>query len=110
MEYKGKLYGKLGNKYLDTGKTSADWDKTANEIDFLKRQNSWVDKSEDLPPVSEYKSRSIYVLITDGNLIGYGYYNFDFVYWTYYIPGYIEKNGNAITHWMFLPELPQNTK
>jgi hypothetical protein len=25
MEFKGKLYGKLGNKYFDTGKTSQDF-------------------------------------------------------------------------------------
>ena len=27
MEYKGKLYGKLGGMYFDTSKTSEDWDK-----------------------------------------------------------------------------------
>ena len=27
MKYIGKLYGKLGNKYFDTEKTSVDWDK-----------------------------------------------------------------------------------
>ncbi len=27
MEYKGKLYGKLGNIYFDTGKTSEDYDE-----------------------------------------------------------------------------------
>lgn len=26
MEYKGKLYGKFGKKYFDTGKTANDWD------------------------------------------------------------------------------------
>jgi hypothetical protein len=26
MKYKGKLYGKIGNKYFDTGKTSEDYD------------------------------------------------------------------------------------
>ena len=39
MEYKGKLYGKLGHKYFDTAKTSEDWDKMESEINFLKRQN-----------------------------------------------------------------------
>jgi hypothetical protein len=27
MEYNGKLYGKIGNKYFDTGKTSNDFDE-----------------------------------------------------------------------------------
>lgn len=26
MEYKGKLYGKIGNKYFDTGRTSDEFD------------------------------------------------------------------------------------
>lgn len=31
MEYHGKLYGKIGHKYFDTGKTSADYDKLESE-------------------------------------------------------------------------------
>lgn len=27
MEYRGKLYGKIGNKYFDTGKTTDDYDE-----------------------------------------------------------------------------------
>lgn len=27
MKYIGKLYGKIENKYFDTGKTTEDWDK-----------------------------------------------------------------------------------
>ena len=38
MEYKGKLYGKLGHKYFDTAKTSEDWDKMEDEIKLLKEQ------------------------------------------------------------------------
>jgi hypothetical protein len=30
MEYHGKLFGKVGNKYFDTGKTSDDFDKLEN--------------------------------------------------------------------------------
>lgn len=26
MEYRGKLYGKIGSKHFDTGKTTEDWD------------------------------------------------------------------------------------
>ena len=31
MEYHGKLYGKIGNKYFDTGKSSADFDKQKSD-------------------------------------------------------------------------------
>ena len=31
MKYIGKLYGKLGGKYFDTGKTSNDFDMTNEE-------------------------------------------------------------------------------
>ena len=27
MRYEGKIYGKVGGKHFDTGKTSEDWDK-----------------------------------------------------------------------------------
>jgi len=32
MEYKGKLYGKIGKKYFDTGKTTDDWDRLDSNI------------------------------------------------------------------------------
>jgi hypothetical protein len=31
MEYAGKLYGKIGKKTFDTGKTSEDWDNLAKD-------------------------------------------------------------------------------
>ena len=31
MEYHGKLYGKIGKKHFDTGKTSQDFDKLTQE-------------------------------------------------------------------------------
>lgn len=36
MEYKGKLYGKIGGMYFETGKTSKDWDKMESKIKELK--------------------------------------------------------------------------
>lgn len=38
MDYKGKLYGKIGNKYFDTSYTSDDWDRLNNENTELKKQ------------------------------------------------------------------------
>lgn len=35
MEYKGKLYGKIGNKYFDTGKTSDDYDELLEQRNYL---------------------------------------------------------------------------
>lgn len=36
MEYTGKLYGKIGNKYFDTSKTSEDFDKLEKEVKELQ--------------------------------------------------------------------------
>ena len=30
MKYEGKLYGKIGKKYFDTGHTTEDWDKLSH--------------------------------------------------------------------------------
>lgn len=35
MQYHGKIYGKLGRKYFDTGKTSEDWDKLLEQRNEL---------------------------------------------------------------------------
>ena len=32
MKYDGPLYGKIGRRTFDTGKTSADWDALENQI------------------------------------------------------------------------------
>lgn len=37
MEYTGKLYGKIGEIYFDTDKTSNDWDKLELENKQLKK-------------------------------------------------------------------------
>lgn len=37
MDYKGKLYGKIGNKYFDTGQTSDDYDDLINRIEELDK-------------------------------------------------------------------------
>ena len=39
MEYKGKLYGKLGHKYFDTAKTSEDWDNLEKKVKKLSNIN-----------------------------------------------------------------------
>jgi len=42
MEYHGKLYGKIGNKYFDTGKTSKDFDDMCK---LLKEALTHVDST-----------------------------------------------------------------
>ena len=50
MNYKGKLYGKVGKKYFDTGKTSDDWDEM---IDALVEAHKDLLEWNDAIPVSE---------------------------------------------------------
>jgi hypothetical protein len=38
MKYEGPLYGKIGRKTFDTGKTSHDWDKLERECDHWRRK------------------------------------------------------------------------
>ena len=38
MDYVGKLYGKIGDKYFPTGKTSEDWDNLVATIEDLESQ------------------------------------------------------------------------
>lgn len=38
MDYKGKLYGKIGNKYFDTSYTSDDYDKLTIENKEMNEQ------------------------------------------------------------------------
>ena len=46
MKYKGKLYGKIGKKHFDTGKTSDDFDELGKELGGLK--DAIVDFMKDL--------------------------------------------------------------
>lgn len=36
MDYQGKLFGKVGRRYFDTGKTSEDWDELKKQADEAK--------------------------------------------------------------------------
>jgi hypothetical protein len=37
MNYKGKLYGRAGGEYFDTGKTSEDWDELEANNKYLNQ-------------------------------------------------------------------------
>ena len=46
MEYIGRLYGKVGNKYFDTGKTSEDYDRLESRLspvtDQIGEEVAWL--------------------------------------------------------------------
>lgn len=44
MEYNGKLYGKIGNKYFDTGRKSEDYDFL---LQLVKDLRSWAMESDE---------------------------------------------------------------
>jgi len=44
MKYIGKLYGKIGGKHFDTGKTSADWDQLENVVQELCDERNELEK------------------------------------------------------------------
>ncbi len=54
MKYVGPLYGKIGRKAFDTGKTSTDWDRMENALKFYadprkyKGANSKADDDEEV--------------------------------------------------------------
>lgn len=66
MEYKGKLYGKIGAKYFDTGRTSDDWD----ELEKFKEEY----KSFDISILSKQKSSETQQLNKDRMIIDEGSY------------------------------------
>lgn len=68
MQYKGKLYGRVGTKYFDTGKTADDWDELEKfkdlhytettradllqeQVDNLKKEMEWISVENYLPPL-----------------------------------------------------------
>lgn len=59
MKYHGKLYGKIGNKYFDTGKTSKDFDEMFEFISSLENDNNsipewlWQKRNELLTKITE---------------------------------------------------------
>lgn len=40
MNYSGKLYGRIVNKYFDTGRTSDDWDNLERKVAKLEKENT----------------------------------------------------------------------
>lgn len=36
MEYQGKIYGKIGNRYFDTGRTTEEWDEMKKALQLAR--------------------------------------------------------------------------
>tara|TARA_Y100000310_G_C20158283_1_gene567900 strand:- start:331 stop:564 length:234 start_codon:yes stop_codon:yes gene_type:complete len=39
MEYHGKLYGRMGSKYFDTGHTSENFDSLSERVKYMQEEN-----------------------------------------------------------------------
>lgn len=61
--------------------------------DYVNNHPNWHKADKELPPPS------IKVLVTDGNSIEYGWYDYYRNEWRSLI--------TKVTHWMYLPELPK---
>ena len=67
---------------------------------------NWHKVDDELPPpISDVSPFSNDVIVTDGRLICNGYYNYTSKSWSVF--GNIDSD--EITHWMYLPDLPQKT-
>ena len=68
----------------------------------------WVKRSDGISKENGlYEWTSKYYLVTDGEEIGIGLYDFDEKCWIYRMVGKIEMDDNRITHYAELPNLPK---
>lgn len=83
-------------------------DLTATEKRYLEKlidSVKWISVKERLPE-KETPNCTVDVLVTDGTHINIGYYDYiDGMWWTLEDCFYFH-----VTHWMPLPELPENNK
>jgi hypothetical protein len=67
MEYTGKLYGKIGNKYFNTGRTSEEFDKyekMAIELQLLK------DEKKQVNDIDTSQDKALHLADVSGSLCG----------------------------------------
>jgi hypothetical protein len=55
MEYHGKLYGKIGNKYFDTEKTSKDFDDMLQMLKYILSEDLFFNDGKDTIRTREIK-------------------------------------------------------
>lgn len=74
--------------------------------EWADKHPNWHKVDEELPPPMEnLPEYSISVIATDGVLLCRGFYNYAIEEWS--IDGDIDSD--EVTHWMYLPDLPQKT-
>lgn len=70
--------------------------------------NSWINKTESMPPRNEdIPWVTIDVIVSDGVERGVGHYDYDMEYWHYSFVGKIESDDNRITIWQYFPDFPK---
>ena len=72
MDYEGKLYGKIGGKYFDTGKTTQDWDELKAKAGQHETIVMWRSIEDELPEDVEEE-----YAVTDGQSFYMAYYGFN---------------------------------
>jgi len=91
MKYEGKLYGKVGGKFIDLGKTAKDYDE-------LEEKNKWIDVKDRLPE----KGERVICYTEAGELI-FGMYLRESGSWA---SSYFSWTGSRVTYWRIIPEKP----
>ncbi len=120
MKYNGKLYGKIGGIYFDTGLTSNDWDELESKANLkwksIKEEKPkdgekviiWVDNLSD-PECSRHYC-GVYYEYNDGSGSFLDVYpmvwNKLFKSSNDYIQSDLEGDEIQLTHWMSLPDNP----
>ena len=120
MKYNGKLYGKVGGIYFDTGLTSNDWDELESKANLkwklIKEETPkdgekviiWVNNLSD--PESSRHYCGVYYESNDGSGSFLDVYpmvwNKLFESSNDYIQSDLEGDKIQLTHWMSLPDNP----
>jgi hypothetical protein len=64
----------------------------------------WKQCSSEMPPKSiEFTWCTVAVLVSDGENVGIGHYNYNCKWWVYKMVGKLETSDNKITQWELLP-------
>jgi uncharacterized protein YllA (UPF0747 family) len=111
MQYKGKLYGKVGNSYIPLESTTEDYDYLERQLAYAKEalnaalesQPKWISVEKQLPQtLSEDDNLSVPVITFLGADCEIALYKYDTKQW-------FDTWGNKIgvvTHWQYLPPKP----
>ena len=68
---------------------------------------NWFNAKKQKPPKGDLGFTSETVLISEGNKIGHGHYDFDRKTWECQFPNEYDHSSNDITHWQYFPKLPK---